>query len=157
MPTLSHVMLDRMTEHIEDDLWVGICHSCGERFQISDKQLTEVYFALMLLLDEADEFEASCSVCEGPVTLARQTIKVVPFSSWTVLPAATGCPMCGTEHYANVPHDWQTLLYKYTFRSQEATAGREERWPTIRDAMAHCTPEVQQQWIDALRERGVEV
>lgn len=61
------------------------------------------------------------------------------------------CPMCATKHDPNLPHNQQSLAYQYKFYDQEG------RWPTWRDAMAHCTPEVQQQWQQALEEKGIKI
>lgn len=61
------------------------------------------------------------------------------------------CEMCATAHDPRMPHNQQSLTYQYKFYDQHG------RWPTWEDAMAHCEPEVQQAWKDALRERGVEV
>lgn len=86
----------------------------------------------------------------------RRPDMTVPFSAAFVLPAAAGCTECGREHLVDQPHDAQSLTYQYRFRNAEARAGREERWPTWADAMAHCPPNVQQEWTNALAERGVE-
>ena len=61
------------------------------------------------------------------------------------------CEMCATAHDPNMPHNLQSLTYQYNFYDKEG------RWPTWRDAMAHCTPEMQQAWTEALKERGVKV
>lgn len=82
-------------------------------------------------------------------------VQQVPFRTATVLPAASGCAECGIEHPAELPHDVTTLQYQYWFRSAEARAGRAERWPTWRDAMAHCTPNMQAQWTGALYVMGI--
>lgn len=80
----------------------------------------------------------------------------IPFSAFQLLPPAEGvCPACAKDHDPEDPHDRQSLHYQYWFRLNEAKAGREERWPTWDDAMAHCAPEVQDLWREALRERGV--
>lgn len=61
------------------------------------------------------------------------------------------CPMCAVKHDPSFPHNLQSLAYQYKFYDQEG------RWPTWEDAMAHCTPEMQQEWKEALRERGVKI
>jgi hypothetical protein len=72
--------------------------------------------------------------------------------SFQIVPAPTGtCPECGAAHDANIPHNAQSLHYQYTFY------GREGRWPTWKDAMAHCEPRMQDDWMQALIERGVDV
>ena len=75
-------------------------------------------------------------------------------ATWTLMPIDTrngGCSQCGIVHEPDQPHDNQSLPYQYSFYAEH------DRWPTWADAMAHCTPEVQEQWTTALRSRGVEV
>ena len=67
----------------------------------------------------------------------------------TVPPGA--CPECAVHHETAQPHNAQSLFYQYKFREAHG------RWPTWRDAMSHCTPEVQAAWCAALAERGVVV
>jgi hypothetical protein len=81
----------------------------------------------------------------------------IPFSSWTVLPAAEGCPECGRDHEPTEPHNRDSLLYQYRFRSREAQAGREARWPTWEDAMAHCNEDMKAQWRAGLRILGRDI
>jgi len=73
-------------------------------------------------------------------------------ATWTLLPVDTragACSQCGRDHDPDQPHDKMTLAYKYAFYAEH------DRWPTWADAMAHCTPEVQAQWRDALRGHGI--
>ncbi len=68
-----------------------------------------------------------------------------------MLPAAAGaCPVCARNpaHLEDQPHDAQSLFYQYAFY------GEHGRWPTWKDALAHCSDEVKQQWETALREGG---
>jgi hypothetical protein len=129
------------------DMWFGTC-TCGAEYSIGETVLAEV---------EPGPRTIRCSQCAAVVELVGQHVKSVPFSAWTVLPPSAGCKECGREHEPDQPHDVQSLTYQYYFRSREARAGREERWPTWRDAMAHCTPEVQQRWTDALAAHGITV
>ena len=64
-------------------------------------------------------------------------------------PKAGTCRECATAHDPRQPHNQQSLYYQYRFYSKHG------RWPTWRDAMAHCTEEIKTLWIDALEERGV--
>ncbi len=64
-------------------------------------------------------------------------------------PKAGTCQECATAHDPRQPHNQQSLYYQYRFYSKHG------RWPTWRDAMAHCTEEIKTLWIDALEERGV--
>jgi len=70
---------------------------------------------------------------------------------WMLLKAPPEtCPECAVKHGPNEPHNQQSLTYQFTFY------GTHGRWPTWTDAMAHCTPDVQARWRQALIERGVE-
>lgn len=83
---------------------------------------------------------------------------IKPFSEAMLVPPPPGvCQQCARDHDPAEPHDQQSLHFKYWFRLREAKAGREERWPSWADAMAHCEPEVQQRWREALEQRGVDV
>lgn len=67
---------------------------------------------------------------------------------WKLLPAPDGtCPECAVKHEPDQPHNNQSMAYQYHFY------GRIGRWPTWKDAIAHCTPEVQALWEAALRKR----
>jgi len=66
-------------------------------------------------------------------------------------PHPEACQECAEKHDPRRPHNQQSIYYQYKFYQEH------DRWPTWADAMAHCTPEVKQAWIEALRENGVEV
>ena len=71
-------------------------------------------------------------------------------ATWTMLPQPPGvCSQCGRDHEPDEPHDQQALAYQYAFYAEH------ERWPTWGDAMAHCTPDLQELWRAALLRRGV--
>lgn len=61
------------------------------------------------------------------------------------------CEQCAVFHDPTHPHNQESLYYQYHFREQHG------RWPSWKDAMAHCTPEMQEFWINALKEKGIEV
>ena len=61
------------------------------------------------------------------------------------------CPECAVKHDPEQPHNRDSLTYQYKFFDQNG------RWPTWKDAMAHCTPEMQEAWTKALEARGVTV
>jgi hypothetical protein len=61
------------------------------------------------------------------------------------------CNECAVFHNPTEPHNQRSLYYLYSFREQHG------RWPTWKDAMAHCAPEVQQLWTDSLKEMGITV
>lgn len=68
-----------------------------------------------------------------------------------LLPPAPGlCHECGHKHESDQPHNAQTLYYQYFF------ANKHGRWPTWKDAVAHCTPEVQKLWQEELEKLGKE-
>jgi hypothetical protein len=56
------------------------------------------------------------------------------------------CEVCGREHDPQLPHDAQQLYYQYAFY------GATGRWPTWADAVAHCAPNLQTKWKEALLE-----
>lgn len=67
-----------------------------------------------------------------------------------VPPHPDACQVCGRmpAHEPEQPHDASRLHYKYWFYFQH------KRWPTWKDAMAHCTPAMQVAWEKELRARG---
>ena len=78
--------------------------------------------------------------------------QIVEMKEMKLLPAAPGtCPECAVTHEPDQPHDKHSLFYQYKFYRDNG------RWPTWKDAMAHCSEDMQRLWIDALKERGVKV
>lgn len=64
----------------------------------------------------------------------------------TLFPCAPDvCQECAVKHDPEMPHDQTSLYYQYKFYSQHG------RWPTWDDALAHCSPELQQAWKQSLR------
>ncbi len=63
-------------------------------------------------------------------------------------PGPGKCPTCAGEHAADQPHNQQSLFYQYRF------LGDRGRWPTWKDAISHCAPEVREQWEKILRDMG---
>lgn len=61
------------------------------------------------------------------------------------------CQMCAVKHEPGQPHNQQSLYYQYAFYADNG------RWPTWKDAMAHCSEEVKQKWISGLKTHGVDV
>lgn len=82
----------------------------------------------------------------------RQAGDVRKEATWTLLPPPPGvCSQCGRDHEPEQAHDQRSLLYQYAFYAEH------DRWPTWEDALAHCAPEVQEQWREALRGHGVDI
>jgi len=68
----------------------------------------------------------------------------------TLMPCAPNvCQECAVDHAPEMPHNQQSLYYQYKFYQQHG------RWPTWEDALAHCAPEMQDAWKEALRKREV--
>lgn len=61
------------------------------------------------------------------------------------------CQVCAKNHPAGAPHNRDSIYYQYYF------ALRHNRWPSWRDAMAHCPKDIQDQWTEALEARGIDV
>lgn len=90
-------------------------------------------------------------------TVDVQTEKVVSekANAFTVIPPKHGCPECGTNHVHDQPHNQQSLVYQYQFY------GKNGRWPTWTDAMAHCPESVRTTWrkllVETMRTKGLPV
>lgn len=66
-----------------------------------------------------------------------------------LLPPRPGvCQICAHDHPPDAPHDAQSLYYQQRFYLEQG------RWPTWKDAIKHCAPEVQAAWEAELRKRG---
>lgn len=70
-------------------------------------------------------------------------------------PAPHLCQECATKHEPDQSHNQQSIYYQTKFNAQHG------RSPTWTDAMAHCTPEVQQTWrkqlIDLMKRNGLDI
>jgi hypothetical protein len=74
----------------------------------------------------------------------------LPFLEWQLLPPPPdACQECGRVHPPEHPHDRQQLYYQYNFY------GKFGRWPTWKDALAHCSPAMAALWEEELRLKGV--
>lgn len=81
-------------------------------------------------------------------------VKEIPFTAenWRLIEPPPGyCQECAVKHEPEMPHNAQSLHYQYAFYLKH------QRWPNWKDAMAHCTPEMQAQWREHLMEAGVDV
>jgi hypothetical protein len=63
-------------------------------------------------------------------------------------PSPDTCHECGRAHDCRQAHDNQSLIFQYRFYSKRG------RWPTWKDALAHCTPDMQKEWEEELRKLG---
>ena len=71
---------------------------------------------------------------------------------WILLPCAPdACQECAVKHKPTWPHDKESLYYQMAFYREHG------RWPTWRDAMAHCSPRLQELWVEELEKRGIDV
>ncbi len=69
---------------------------------------------------------------------------------FALLPPKEGtCPLCAVKHEMKQPHNQQSLFWQYDFY------GKNGRWPTWKDAMAHCDEATQKHWITELTRLGV--
>lgn len=71
-------------------------------------------------------------------------------SGMTLLPCKKGgvCQECAVDHRPEEPHNQQSLYYQYKFY------GEHGRWPTWKDAIAHCNEVTQVMWEKELKRRG---
>lgn len=58
------------------------------------------------------------------------------------------CPMCAKRHPPEQPHNAQSLHYQYSFYAEH------NRWPTWKDAVAHCAEPIRHAWEAELRKGG---
>lgn len=73
-------------------------------------------------------------------------------AGWTLLPPKKEvCQQCAADHDPGLPHNQESLYWKYWFYGQYG------RWPTWKDAMAHCSQDVQDFWTVELEKLGVHV
>lgn len=65
-------------------------------------------------------------------------------------PPSTACQMCGKDpaHAPDQPHDGASMFYQYAFYAEHT------RWPTWKDAIAHCDDATKAAWEAELRKRG---
>ncbi len=83
---------------------------------------------------------------------SMNVIKGKNLAPFSMLPPPAGkCPECATDHEPNQPHNQQSLFYQAKFYNDNG------RWPTWKDAMAHCSDEIKDLWIKELEERGIKV
>lgn len=69
-----------------------------------------------------------------------------------ILPPGPGkCPICAADHPAEFSHNRDSLYYQMRFRQENG------RFPTWKDAAAHCTEEIKRQWAAAYAERGIKI
>ena len=79
-------------------------------------------------------------------------IQEIPMSSMILLsPRPDVCQECAADHDPRLPHNQQSLYYQVKFKMEH---GRDVTW---NDAMAHCTDDVKERWIEGLKIHGVEV
>jgi hypothetical protein len=74
----------------------------------------------------------------------QRVLKLLP-------PTSNMCPVCAIAHPEDYPHDANSVYYKYYFHQQH------QRFPTWRDAMVHCSPELQEVWCEHLESLGVDI
>ncbi len=86
-----------------------------------------------------------------PETQSGSSLQRVVRELGLLPPAPNVCQQCAVDHDARMPHNQQSLYWNYRFYSQHG------RWPTWEDALAHCSPEMQRQWVVALAEHGITV
>lgn len=59
--------------------------------------------------------------------------------------------MCAKAHPVEAPHNRESLTYQYKFYDEHG------RWPTWKDAMEHCPPEIKAFWQQELEKRGIKI
>lgn len=67
-------------------------------------------------------------------------------------PPAHLCQKCAVDHTPDLPHNQQSMFWKYWFYKDSGG-----QWPSWRDAMAHCSEEMKQHWVTHLEARGIDI
>lgn len=74
---------------------------------------------------------------------------MVKVGDFQLLRARPGtCQVCATDHPPEFPHNQQSMHYHYWF------LGAHGRWPTWADAVAHCSPQMQEYWKQEVPAQG---
>lgn len=69
-----------------------------------------------------------------------------------LMPCKPGvCQECCADHKPTEPHNRDSLFYQVAFHNEHG------RYPTWKDAMAHCDEETQEAWRWALEKRGIKL
>lgn len=88
----------------------------------------------------------------GAAVRSSDLVRHPHLQPWAMLPPNPDvCQECAVKHEPDMPHNQQSMFWQYNF------LGKHGRWPTWADALAHCTPEMQQHWIRELAKHGVTV
>ena len=95
-------------------------------------------------LSQANATEANATGKEGKVYPSDGTSGVT-----VAAPGPDTCPVCATKHDRMEPHDRNSLYYQHRFHRTH------KRFPTWKDAMAHCSEKTQAAWREKLMAQGV--
>lgn len=88
----------------------------------------------------------------SPLLAVRSNDGLGALKPWKLLsPKPDTCQECASKHEPELPHNQQSLFWQYNFYNKNG------RWPTWKDAMVHCTPSMQEQWIIELAKYGITV
>jgi ribosomal protein L40E len=93
---------------------------------------------------------ASYNAMSEPIALrdgTKLTVVNIMKEGTLLPPAAHLCQKCAVDHDPAMPHNQQSMFWQYWFYKDSGG-----RWPTWKDAMAHCTDEMKAHWIKALKE-----
>lgn len=64
-------------------------------------------------------------------------------------PGEGKCPICAAKHLPEIPHNRDSLYYQMRFLQEHG------RFPTWRDAAAHCPPDVKRIFAEEYAKRGI--
>lgn len=89
---------------------------------------------------------------KAKVKPTRQFLKFVGPDGTEVLMLPAGgdrCETCNWIHRPELPHNRETIFYQMRFYYENGY-----RWPTWRDAMAHCSEDIKKAWAETLGKLG---
>ena len=77
-------------------------------------------------------------------------VKEIPFENVMILPPKPGvCRECAVDHRPDQPHNRDSLYYQMRFWQEHG------RFPTWKDAAAHCSDEMKRAFMRGYAERGI--
>lgn len=98
------------------------------------------------IVEAAADHTQSCGRCscdtKDPKPMGNGTMQ----GFMMLPPGPDACQECAVEHDCRQGHDNRSLVFQYRFYSKRG------RWPTWKDAIAHCEPDMRKAWEEKLRD-----
>jgi hypothetical protein len=86
--------------------------------------------------------------------MSELLLQMVAFEQAALMSSAEACAVCEAVHDPTEPHNALSFAYQSWFAEHNRHGVGSPAWA---DAMAHCTPGVQSEWVTLLASLGVDV